>query len=56
MNEKGYPYYRRRDNRAEINFYNAKVKGQLVSVDNSMVVPYNPYLLMRYMYIIVTLM
>ncbi|XKL63435.1 hypothetical protein PGB90_005799 [Kerria lacca] len=42
MNERGYPLYRRRNNRGEGNIHN------LTAVDNSMVVPYNPYLLMKY--------
>lgn len=48
INEKGYPHYRRRNNRAAANNYNSKVNGQLVLADNSMVVPYNPYLLKKY--------
>ena len=45
----GYPDYRRRDNRLN-NFTYSKKKNynQTINVDNSMVVPYNKYLLLKY--------
>lgn len=45
---RGFPKYRRRDNSHELNFYKNRVNGRLVRVDNSMAVPYNPYLLVKY--------
>ncbi|RWS25337.1 uncharacterized protein B4U80_04936 [Leptotrombidium deliense] len=48
MTGPGYPKYRRRNNIEEMHTYNGKHNGKIVHVDNSMVVPYNPYLLMKY--------
>ncbi|CAH0385071.1 unnamed protein product [Bemisia tabaci] len=44
----GFPKYKRNDNRHELNVYNKKINGKRVFVDNSMVVPYNPYLILKY--------
>ena len=44
----GFPKYRRRNNTHEQNVYNKQVKGNNILVDNSMVVPYNSYLLRKY--------
>ena len=49
LNENGFPSYRRRDNtHSDCAKYNKKVKGKLINVNNSMVVPFNPYLLKTY--------
>ncbi|KAJ5751269.1 hypothetical protein N7533_008297 [Penicillium manginii] len=45
-NEHGYPQYRRRD--IPDMAFTKHVKGREVTVDNSRVVPYNPYLTIRY--------
>ena len=44
----GFPIYKRSNNISDCNYYNNKVNGKLVPVDNSMVVSYNPYLLKKY--------
>ena len=44
----GYPEYRRRNNILENFTYKAKNNNQLIPVDNSMVVPYNSFLLKKY--------
>ncbi|XP_046434513.1 uncharacterized protein LOC124186674 [Neodiprion fabricii] len=43
----GFPKYRRRKN-TDINYYRNRVEGRNIQVDNSMVVPHNPYLLAKY--------
>ncbi|RWS19966.1 uncharacterized protein B4U80_00440, partial [Leptotrombidium deliense] len=48
MRGTGFPLYRRRNNIHEMNTYHGKHNGKIVNVDNSMVVPYNAYLLMKY--------
>ena len=54
MNKNGYPTYTRKSGEEHTAFYNKKVNGKLVKVDNSMAVPYNAYLLQTYQcYIIV---
>lgn len=45
-NEHGYPQYRRRD--LPDMAFTRRVKGRELTVDNSRVVPYNPYLTVRY--------
>ena len=44
----GFPKYRRRDNKNFGHVYNQKVNRDFVTVDNSMVVPYNPEVLEKY--------
>ncbi|XP_076067683.1 uncharacterized protein LOC143040473 [Oratosquilla oratoria] len=44
----GYPLYRRRAIGEGGNSFEKKVKGNIVNVDNSWVVPYNPYLCLKY--------
>ena len=44
----GFPNYRRRDNKNFGHVYNQKCNGDFVTVDNSMVVPYNPEILKKY--------
>lgn len=44
----GYPLYRRRDNSNEDHFHFNKIIKKMVPVDNSMVVPYNSFLLKKY--------
>ncbi|XP_046605021.1 uncharacterized protein LOC124297753 [Neodiprion virginianus] len=43
----GFPKYRRRKN-TDVNYYRNHVEGRNIQVDNSMVVPHNPYLLAMY--------
>lgn len=43
-----FPVYKRRDNWDKCYIYRRKVNSKVVCVDNSMVVPYNPYLLGKY--------
>ncbi|XP_046417440.1 uncharacterized protein LOC124178246 [Neodiprion fabricii] len=43
----GFPKYRRRKN-TDINYYRNRVEGRNIQVNNSMVVPHNPYLLAKY--------
>ncbi|XP_015115936.1 uncharacterized protein LOC107040377 [Diachasma alloeum] len=44
----GFPVYKRPDNRSKCYTYTRKLNNKLILVDNSMVVPYNPYLLGKY--------
>ncbi|XP_076037351.1 uncharacterized protein LOC143022853 [Oratosquilla oratoria] len=44
----GYPIYKRRAIGSGGNSFDKKVKGKMIKVDNSWVVPYNPYLCLRY--------
>jgi hypothetical protein len=44
----GYPRYRRKDNKIENNMYRIKYSNDQIPVDNSWVVPYNPFLLKKY--------
>ena len=44
----GFPKYRRRYNKNFGHAYNQKFNGDFVTVDNSMVVPYNPGILKKY--------
>nr|XP_042913037.1 uncharacterized protein LOC122273048 [Parasteatoda tepidariorum] len=48
MSGDGFPLYRRRDNRSDMHFYNKRIGNLLIPIDNSMVVPYNAYLLLKY--------
>ena len=44
----GYPLYKRRAIGEGGNSFEKKLKGKVVTVDNSWVVPYNPYLCLKY--------
>ncbi|XP_076059364.1 uncharacterized protein LOC143035974 [Oratosquilla oratoria] len=44
----GYPLYRRRAVGEGGHSFDVKVKGELKTIDNSWVVPYNPYLCLKY--------
>lgn len=48
MSSNGYPNYRRRDNQTELHEYGSSTRNNIKYVDNSMVTPYNPYLLQKY--------
>lgn len=48
FDEKGFPQYERPDNSSMNYTYPNKVNGQWMKVDNSIVVPYSPYLLKKY--------
>ena len=46
--KKKYPEYKRRNNISENYIYNFKRSNKVIPVDNSMVVPYNRFLLLKY--------
>ncbi len=48
INANGYPFYRRRSPENGGRTYNTSVKGQDFTIDNRWIVPYNPFLSLKY--------
>ena len=48
LKKNGFPKYRRRDNKNFGHIYNQKFNGDFITIDNSMVVPYNPEIVKKY--------
>ena len=48
LKENGFPKYKRRDNTNFGHVYNQKFNRDFLTVDSSMVVPYNPEILKKY--------